>query len=84
MDRVHWIAQKKMLEQFIIDFQDPDSGGISERPDDAVAVFHTFFGVAGLSLLGFSGLAAIDPSYALPVNVVGRVFSGKKDQSLVS
>lgn len=27
--------------------QDPEAGGISDRPDDAVDVFHTFFGVAG-------------------------------------
>ena len=36
-------------------------------------VFHTFFGVAGLSLLAFPGLAAIDPTYALPVEVVQRL-----------
>lgn len=28
--------------------QDPESGGISDRPDDAVDVFHTYFGVAGI------------------------------------
>jgi prenyltransferase beta subunit len=27
--------------------QDSENGGISDRPDDAVDVFHTFFGVAG-------------------------------------
>ena len=31
--------------------QDPDSGGIADRPEDAADVYHTFFGVAGLSLL---------------------------------
>lgn len=36
-------------------------------------VFHTFFGIAGLSLMGFPGLAAIDPTYALPVEVVHRL-----------
>ena len=29
-------------------WQDKDKGGISDRPDDAVDVFHTFFGVAGM------------------------------------
>nr|PNR59368.1 hypothetical protein PHYPA_002159 [Physcomitrium patens] len=77
MDRVHWIDKKK-LEQFILDCQDPKSGGISDRPDDAVDVFHTFFGEARLSLLGFPGLTAIDSAYAPPVDVVGRVFYGKK------
>lgn len=34
--------------------------------------------MAGLSLLGFPGLTAIDSAYAPPVDVVGRVFYGKK------
>jgi geranylgeranyl transferase type-2 subunit beta len=38
-----------------------------------VDVFHTFFGVAGLSLLGYKGLQPIDPAYALPVDVVQRI-----------
>ncbi len=33
-------------------------------------MFHTFFGIAGLSLLGYTGLHAVDPAYALPVDVV--------------
>lgn len=28
--------------------QDPDRGGISDRPNNMVDVFHTHFGVAGL------------------------------------
>ena len=53
--------------------QDTEEGGISDRPEDEVDVFHTFFGIAGLSLMGFPGLAAIDPTYALPVEVVRRL-----------
>ena len=36
-------------------------GGISDRPGDMVDVWHTFFGIAGLSLLGFPGLEEVDP-----------------------
>jgi geranylgeranyl transferase type-2 subunit beta len=36
-------------------------------------VYHTFFGIAGLSLMGYEGLAAIDPTYALPVATVQRL-----------
>lgn len=36
-------------------------------------VFHTFFGVAGLSLMGYEGLVPVDPIYALPVDVVERI-----------
>jgi geranylgeranyl transferase type-2 subunit beta len=29
-------------------FQDPEGGGIADRPGDMVDVFHTHFGIAGL------------------------------------
>ena len=41
--------------------QDPEEGGIADRPGDMVDVFHTVFGIAGLSLIGFPGLIAVDP-----------------------
>ncbi|CAH9142709.1 unnamed protein product [Cuscuta epithymum] len=56
---------------------DRENGGISDRPEDAVDVFHTYFGVAGLSLLEYPGLIPIDPAYALPVNVVNRIIFKK-------
>ncbi|MBA0766171.1 hypothetical protein Gotri_015238, partial [Gossypium trilobum] len=68
IDRVHWIDKEKLVK-FILDCQDVENGGISDRPDDAVDVYHTYFGVAGLSLLNYPGLKAIDPAYALPVDV---------------
>ncbi|KAL2487640.1 RAB geranylgeranyl transferase beta subunit 1 [Forsythia ovata] len=76
IDRVHWIDNEKLVK-FILDCQDKENGGISDRPDDAVDVFHTYFGVAGLSLLEYPGLKAIDPAYALPVEVVDRIFVSK-------
>lgn len=53
--------------------QDEDGGGISDRPEDQVDVYHTFFGIAGLSLMGRPGLQPIDPTFALPVAVVERL-----------
>lgn len=53
--------------------QDEVGGGISDRPEDMVDVYHTFFGIAGLSLMGRFGLEPIDPVYALPVNCVKRL-----------
>ncbi|KAL0001773.1 hypothetical protein SO802_015554 [Lithocarpus litseifolius] len=64
IDRVHWINKEKLVE-FILDCQDMENGGISDRPDVAVDVYHTYFGVAGLSLLEYPGLKAIDPTYML-------------------
>lgn len=53
--------------------QDEHDGGISDRPDDMADVYHTFFGIAGLSLMGYEGLQAIDPTWALPVETVQRL-----------
>jgi geranylgeranyl transferase type-2 subunit beta len=53
--------------------QDEEGGGISDRPEDMVDVYHTFFGVAGLALMGYEGLQPIDPTFALPVEVVERL-----------
>lgn len=66
-----------LLVQSLMQGKDTENGGISDRPDDAVDVFHTYFGVAGLSLLEYPGLKAIDPAYALPVDVVNRIFFGR-------
>jgi len=51
--REHWI-DRPALRKFILGCQDSEHGGISDRPGDAVDVFHTHFGIAGLSLLEWS------------------------------
>lgn len=53
--------------------QDENDGGISDRPEDMVDAFHTFFGIAALSLMGYEGLEPIDPVYALPVKVMQQI-----------
>jgi geranylgeranyl transferase type-2 subunit beta len=40
-----------------------------------VDVFHTFFGVAGLSLLGYQGLEEVDPVYCMPRKVTKKIVS---------
>ena len=72
--RLPWISRPG-LQSFILSCQDLEDGGISDRPDDMADVYHTFFGIAGLSLMGFGGLEAVDPVYALPERVVARVFA---------
>jgi len=71
LERLHWIDGKK-LERFILKCQDPENGGIADRPGDMVDVFHTVFGLAGLSLLGYHGLEAVDPRYCMPKYVTER------------
>mmetsp|Transcript_68270 Transcript_68270/g.154467 ORF Transcript_68270/g.154467 Transcript_68270/m.154467 type:complete len:95 (-) Transcript_68270:200-484(-) len=91
MGKVEWIDTRK-LAQFILDCQDLDEGGIADRPGNMADVFHTFFGIGGLCLLGwfedhsktapgeFSGFRAVDAAFALPADVVSRL--GLKSQVL--
>jgi geranylgeranyl transferase type-2 subunit beta len=60
LGKLHWIDGKK-LETFILQCQDTEKGGLADRPGDMVDVFHTCFGIAGLSLLGYPGLLEVDP-----------------------
>ncbi|CAN0475809.1 unnamed protein product, partial [Discosporangium mesarthrocarpum] len=50
--KVDWIDRSR-LQNFILRCQDAEDGGISERPGNLADIFHTFFGIAGLSLLGY-------------------------------
>eukprot|EP00930_Biecheleria_cincta_P045445 TRINITY_DN31314_c0_g1_i1.p1 TRINITY_DN31314_c0_g1~~TRINITY_DN31314_c0_g1_i1.p1 ORF type:complete len:357 (-),score=60.50 TRINITY_DN31314_c0_g1_i1:174-1211(-) len=72
IDRAHWIDNDKLAE-FIHATQDEEDGGIADRPGDVPDVFHTFFGLAGLSLMRKADLAPIHCVYALPVEVVKRM-----------
>ncbi|XP_066352514.1 geranylgeranyl transferase type-2 subunit beta 1-like isoform X3 [Miscanthus floridulus] len=76
IDRVHWIDKEK-LTKFILNCQDKENGGISDRPDNAVDIYHTYFGIAGLSLMEYPGVKPLDPAYALPLDVVNRIFLKK-------
>jgi geranylgeranyl transferase type-2 subunit beta len=47
LNKLHWIDSDK-LEAFILSAQDPEGGGLADRPGDMVDVFHTHFGIAGM------------------------------------
>ncbi|KAF8451515.1 rab geranylgeranyltransferase beta subunit [Terfezia claveryi] len=72
IDKLHYIDRDKLVA-FILSCQDPERGGIADRPNDMPDVFHTVFGVAGLSLLGYSGLREVDPKYCMPTDVINKV-----------
>ncbi|KAI0268044.1 terpenoid cyclases/protein prenyltransferase alpha-alpha toroid [Russula aff. rugulosa BPL654] len=55
LNKLTWI-DSAALTRFILSAQDLEGGGIADRPGDMTDVFHTLFGVAGLSLLGYPGL----------------------------
>ena len=81
LGRVSWINRDK-LKHFILQCQDADDGGIADRPGNMADIFHTFFGISGLSLLGhfsdaedvaFAHYREIDPTYALPKDLVAKL-----------
>ncbi|KAI1485461.1 terpenoid cyclases/protein prenyltransferase alpha-alpha toroid [Biscogniauxia mediterranea] len=72
IDRTHWIDREKLIG-FILRSQDFEQGGISDRPGNMADVWHTVFGLAGLSLLGYPGLDVVDPVYCLPKSTTERV-----------
>ena len=63
---------KDKLEQFILQAQDMEDGGIADRPGDCADIYHTYFGIAGLSLMNkYTDIVGkIDPMYALPVETL--------------
>ncbi|KAL9597404.1 MAG: hypothetical protein Q9219_005157 [cf. Caloplaca sp. 3 TL-2023] len=60
INKLHWV-DKDRLANFILRCQDTNQGGIADRPGDMVDVFHTVFGIAGLSLIGFPDVEPVDP-----------------------
>ncbi|CAG99249.1 Rab geranylgeranyltransferase BET2 [Kluyveromyces lactis] len=68
LQKADWIDFPKLTE-FILHCQDPKNGGISDRPDNEVDVFHTVFGLGGLSIMKYPGLRDIDPVYCMPYTV---------------
>lgn len=75
--RPHIISCHTLPWQPLLTFQDLEEGGIADRPGDWVDVFHTVFGVAGLSLLGYPGLQDVDPLFCMPASVIRKMGIGK-------
>jgi geranylgeranyl transferase type-2 subunit beta len=78
-ERISWISRTK-LTNFILNCQD-DDGGFSDRPGDLPDIFHTLFGIAGLSLLGQvqHKLAEIDPVYCLPKSITNIIWNRESE-----
>mmetsp|Transcript_20837 Transcript_20837/g.29964 ORF Transcript_20837/g.29964 Transcript_20837/m.29964 type:complete len:363 (-) Transcript_20837:106-1194(-) len=92
--RMSWIDRGKLalfilqcqgVDSFCLPCKDISGGGIADRPGNMVDIFHTFFGISGLSLLDYFAagdwnsdgespvLPLIDPTYALPKSLVSRL-----------
>ncbi|ORY57467.1 terpenoid cyclases/protein prenyltransferase alpha-alpha toroid [Pseudomassariella vexata] len=74
--RTHWIDRDALIA-FILRCQDPELGGIADRPGNMVDVWHTLFGITGLTLLGYPGLEPVNPVYCLPKSTTDRVLGSR-------
>ena len=66
------------LRKFILHCQDLEEdgtgGGFADRPGNCTDVWHTFFGLTALSLMGHYELELIDHTYAIPVSTIQQAF----------
>ena len=69
----HIHTHTHLLTQHLKSQTDEKEGGISDRPENMPDVFHTFFGVAALSLLGYPNFKKVDPVFALPEEVIQKL-----------
>lgn len=64
----------KKLKSFIINCQDEVDGGIADRPGNVVDIFHTCFGLAGMSLieevLKEERFKRIDPRFCMLTEII--------------
>lgn len=72
VERLHWIDQDK-LKAWILSTQDDETGGFADRPGNMPDVYHTCFGICGLSLLGYPDLAAVNPNYCMTHETINRL-----------
>lgn len=73
IERDKWI-DFNALKNYVLKCSDSDTGGIADRPGNEVDVFHTFFGLTALSLMGYYDLELIDHVYAIPKATISAHF----------
>jgi geranylgeranyl transferase type-2 subunit beta len=72
---VGWIDTSR-LGQFILNCQDDKDGGIANRPWDMPDVYHTFFGLCRLTLIGHmekTGSWGEGTVFALPTGIIWKL-----------
>jgi prenyltransferase beta subunit len=72
---VSWISEGKLAE-FIMNSQDADDGGIADRPGNMADIFHTFFGISGLSLLGHFSIHNCPQPVSEDGTIIGNISGG--------
>lgn len=68
-----FVSLWQITRQNFLLFKDAETGGFTDRPGDMVDLYHTLFGLAGLSLLGESSLKKINPVFCMPQFVLDKI-----------
>lgn len=63
-------CDKDAVINFILSNQNPITGGIGKVDNEYVDPLHTFMSLAGLSLMNYEGLNAVNPTLTMSENAV--------------
>lgn len=79
LGKQNWIDLDKLTD-FILECQDYENGGFSDRKDNQTDIYHTCFSLAGLSMIKDSrfNLEPIDPIYCMPYKVTKTLYPSNK------
>jgi len=72
INRLDWINRDALI-RFILECQDAEDGGISDKPGNVRDVYHTCFGCAGLSLLGYADMQPVDYRFCMPLDIIQKL-----------
>jgi geranylgeranyl transferase type-2 subunit beta len=72
LGKLEWIDSNK-LKNWILKCQDDETGGFADKPGNMVDVYHTCFGITGLSLLGEPNLKAVNAKYCMTHETIDRL-----------
>jgi geranylgeranyl transferase type-2 subunit beta len=72
IEKMHY-CDLRALRNFVLKAQDAEDGGIADRPGFAADVFHTFFGLAAVSLIDKELGEAEDSSCLNPVDPIWAI-----------
>jgi geranylgeranyl transferase type-1 subunit beta len=72
LNSLHWIDQARNVD-FILSNQNPLTGGIGKSDNTYPDPLHTFMGIAGLSLVNYEGLNAINPALTMSERAVSHL-----------
>ena len=66
----------KLLRAFLMETQNREVGGFGKTRDDMPDILHSYFGIAGLALLGEPGVLPIVPKLNVSARAAHHLYNG--------